>query len=150
MKPEEIVYFGLCKGKAAQGGFETAQVKEMRKSNVESALKKLREVQKLPNKGLKQAFEKCNKISEAVNFLKDTRSPKYPFNHLRQKFRRALRAERQAVLNANDVKSCGAVKNLVASLPPSTPEPATAADEVLPVVDGIDPELDKCMLSDSL
>ena len=141
MSPEEVAYFGLGAMKSAQSFIEKADVTEKRKSNVESALARLREVKALPNKGLMQANAKCTKISETVKYLKDTNSPARPFAGLRQKFRRSLHAERVELLKANGVKSCGAVYKLVASLPPSAPEPTIAADEAPPAADAIDPEV---------
>lgn len=150
MNSEETEYFGLRAQKAAEKKIEAANIVAARKKNIEKALEDLRAVKALPNKGLMQAHAKCNKISEAIQFLKSTNSPKRPFAGMRQKFRRSLRAERNEVLKVNEVKSCGAVKKLVASLPPAAPEPAAVADEAVPAVDVIDPEVTQSTLTGAL
>lgn len=111
---------------------------QKRAANVETALAKLREVRAKPTRGLMQAKDKCDSIAAGVAFLKSTNSPKRPFDGLRNRFRVALKAERDSVLKVNGFTSCGKVRNAVASLPPAAPAPETLADEAVPATDALD------------
>lgn len=119
---------------------EKAEIVAARRINVEKALDGYKVVKALPAKGLHEAHAKCEKISELVGFLKETSTPKKPFDGLRHHFRKELVSARDSMLKENGVKSCGAVKNLLASLPTSAPEAQTLADEAVPEIDLADSE----------
>jgi len=106
-----------------------------RKANLGSAVLAFRDVKKLPNKGLPELLAKCTAIGEAKTTLKETNSPKRPFDGSRKAFLRGLERQRDTALKVNGVKSCGAARKLAASLPA---EPWDPADEVIDEVDQID------------
>lgn len=140
---EELASLGLkkkpvgqvAKDKIAAGKKQSASAAK-RAANVQKALADLRAARALPSKGLLQAKAKCDSLSSAVVFLKSTNSPVIrPFDGLRTRFRQALAAERAALLQVNGITSCGKVRNLAASLPPTAPVIPAPCDEAIPAVD---------------
>lgn len=125
----------VAKDKIAEQKKKSASAAK-REANIKKALADLRAARALPSKGLLQAKAKCDALSAAVTFLKSTNNPGVrPFDGMRNRFREALAAERAALLKVNSVTSCGKVRNLAASLPPTAPVTPAACDEAIPAVD---------------
>lgn len=109
--------------------------KAKRQSNLSAAVEYRKKVKALPDNGILQAKAKCDAISEAVSFIKNTNHPPRPFDGKRNHFLASLRTERNKVLRKNGFVDCKSVTAAIASLP----KPATAtvepADQAIATVD---------------
>lgn len=96
------------------------------KDNLKKALDSVVAIDAMKSQGLLQGKAKCEKISEAVQFLKETKKPQpRPFCGMRDQLRKDLERERKEVLKQNGVVSCKSMLELAASLPAPTPCPVT-------------------------
>lgn len=88
-----------------------------RAENLQKARNALRAVNKMPNKGLLQAEDKCKAIQAAVKELREKQNVSAPYGGLRQKLLASLAKDKARVLKANGLRSCAAAKKLADSVP---------------------------------
>lgn len=139
IKQEKLAKKVKQQGKKIGASEKKARNLNKRIDNLGAAMVALRDVRKLPNKGLPEILAKCKAIRDAKTMLKETNSPKRPFDGSRKGFLSALDRQRNIALKASGVVSCGAARNLAAGLPPTAPVPEDVADEeISDVYDAID------------
>jgi hypothetical protein len=110
--------------KAAKANRKEAKEALKRAENLQTARKSIREINKMPNKGLLQAEEKCKAIHAAAKELKEKQNIPSPFAGLRQKLISSLAKDRAKLLKANGLASCQAARKLADSVPAPVPEEA--------------------------
>jgi len=116
--------------KAAKANRKEAKESLKRAENLQTARKSLREINKMPNKGLVQAEEKCKAIHRAAKELKEKQNIPSPFAGLRKRLLSSLAKDRAQVLKANGLTSCSAARKLADSVPAPVPE-EIALDEAV-------------------
>ncbi|NBX16360.1 MAG: hypothetical protein EBR09_03230 [Proteobacteria bacterium] len=109
--------------------------KAKRQSNLSAAVEYRKKVKALPDNGILQAKAKCDAISEAVSFIKNTNQPPRPFDGKRNHFLASLRTERNKVLRKNGFVDCKSVTAAIASLPKPAPAAVEPADQAIATVD---------------
>jgi len=109
-----------------------------RQNNLVTGVGYLQNVKLMPSVGLDAAHNKCQHISEGIQFLKSTTTPSRPFAGLRSNLRAALAKERKKVAEANGFSTCKDVATAFALVNRALPPQDVVADEPVPEIDAED------------